>query len=206
MIVLKRCLHCLTAPHTGISTGTTQARDDLASECCRILTLLFIHRRCLIDQYLISAQGPSQPSLTQAQTQALHIRSSKETESQYIDEDRGEGLPIEPPEQLLITGLSLLLPGDDDYQGYEQYLSSSAVSTHSSTTRDYTGWETGAVEKHIAQETERVERFCSWLSANRIQVHLTPIFVISIFLTTTLITLHFVTHSLPFPPTFHSGL
>jgi hypothetical protein len=172
MIVLKRCLQCLTAPHTGTGTGTGTAhtRDELTTECCRILTLLFIHRRCLIDQYLSSTQGPSQPPLTQTQTQAMQIRSSKENESQYIDEDRGEGLAVEPPEQLLITGLSLLLPGDEDYQGYEHYLSSMAVSAHPTSTEDFAGWGTGADEKHRAQEREREERFCSWLRTNRIQV------------------------------------
>ena len=163
MIVLKRCLYCLTAPHTG--TGTAYARDDLTTECCRILTLLFIHRRCLIDQYLSS---PSQPPLTQTQTQAQQIRSSKENELQYIDEDRGEGLAVEPPEEL-ITGLSLLLPVDEDYQGYEQYLSSMAVQ--SSSADSFAGWGTGADEKQRAQEREREERFCSWLRTNRIQVH-----------------------------------
>jgi hypothetical protein len=168
MIVLKRCLHCLTTPHTG--TGTVHTRDELTTECCRILTLLFIHRRCLIDQYLRSTQGPSQPPLTQTQTQAMQIRSSKESESQYIDEDRGEGLAVEPPEQLLITGLSLLLPGDEDYQGYEHYLSSMAVSAHPSSTGDFAGWGTGSDGKHRSQEREREERFCSWLRTNRIQV------------------------------------
>ena len=166
MIVLKRCLHCL--PGTGTGTGTTHSRDDLTTECCRILTLLFIHRRCLIDQYLSSAQGATQPLLTQTQAQAMQGRSSKENESQYIDEDSGEGVTMEPPEQPLITGLSLLLPGGEDYRGYEQYLSS--CEGHSNSMEEISGWGTEANEIHKAEEREREERFCSWFRSNRIQV------------------------------------